>query len=132
MDEKLKICDKVISHFPAYEVIDPRKIAADIQSTGLSYDNVIYTVRVLCADAYMFPEDSSFDTFLLSSKGREFIRNGGYSGEERIKEANLKSLETETRIRKRNEMVTAISAVLAATGAIGYLVFEVGNHFHWW
>ena len=125
MDEILKKCDKVIPHFPAYGVINPKNISNDILSTGITYEDVINTVKLLCADRYMAIEDERLDTYRLTSSGRKFIENKGYSGAERIREINLKSLETETSIRKRNERVTALSAVVAAIATSGYLLFEI-------
>ncbi len=70
-------------------------------------------------------DEKGFRYYQITFKGEVFLQDGGYTQKERIKEVNLKNLETEIKIRKRNEKVTAISASLAAIGAIGYLLLEL-------
>ncbi len=70
-------------------------------------------------------KEIGFSYYQITFEGEVFLQQGGYTEKERIKNINLKNLETEIRIRKRNEKVTAISAILAAVGAAGYFLLEL-------
>jgi hypothetical protein len=71
-------------------------------------------------------------SYKLTFEGKVFKEQGGYNEKERTENINIRNLETETSLRKRNEKVTSISAAFAAVATTLYLLFELGKYFHWW
>ena len=63
--------------------------------------------------------------YTVTLKGKLFYRDGGYEQQEKDIRRQREDSETDLRLKKRTEVVTAYGSVIAAAGAILLLLWEI-------
>jgi len=118
----------VTQGIPAIEQTENHKILDKLVLDGFADMREIKYFEPIRNDDYTVR--ASDYTYIITWAGMLFHEAGGYQEKLRIDRFNQERLETDERLRRRNERYTVIGVTWTAIGTVGLLLWEVGKAIH--